>query len=216
VDLEQTELAASDAMESLGVVLEEAAAAGLSLDGQADAERLRDRLTAEVAAGLVAQARHDTTALTDAVKRLESEVEVLLDNLYAAELIVDAAVEALPTVGFQVDTDSLVQTGAHVAFDVVRTDGAVLQMRIEPAPGGARLTYEGAASDYVVERGPDGVVARCDVTEDLLERFHDELTAQGVEAGELYWEGKPSRPHRRDARLHEWAAVDPRRQDRRR
>ena len=166
---EQAASAAEEAIESLEAVLREAAAGGVQLVGQQEAERLRARLVADVAAGLVAPARHGAAALAAEVTRMEEEIEVLLDALRAAELIVDAAVEALPAVGFQVAADSIVHEGASVAFDVVRTDGAVLQMRIEPTTGGARLAYEGAASDYVLERGPDGVVARCDVTETALD-----------------------------------------------
>jgi hypothetical protein len=212
---EQVASAAEEAIESLEDVLKEAADAGVQLAGQQEAERLRARLAADVASGLVAPARHGAAALAAAVTRMEEEIEVLLDALRAAALIVDAAVEALPAVGFQVDASSIVQEGASVAFDVVRTDGAMLQMRIEPTDEGARLAYEGSASDYVLERGPDGIVARCDVTEELLERFHEELTAQGVETGELHWEGKPSRPARRAARIHNRATVDPRHRDRR-
>lgn len=208
---EKVELAAEKASASLDALVAEAEAAGVELAGQAEAQRLRERLAADLAADLVVPAQNGLAALDDIVERMEAEVETLLDDMYATELVIQAAADALPAVGFQVVRDSMVQSGASIAFQVQRTDGALVQVRIDPEDEGARLSYEGTASDYVLERGPDGIVARCDLTEQLLEQFHAELAEHGIEAGELQWEGKPTRPKLRGAKLRDRVITEGRR-----
>lgn len=197
---ERAELEVGQAGAALDAVVEEAGAAGIDLVGWPDAVRLRERIEADLASDRAESALHGAERLAAAVTELEAQVEVVLDQLQAAELIMAAAVQALPAVGFRVVEDSVTQTGGNVAFEVARADGAVIELQIEPADGGARLSYAGTASDYVIEHGPDGAVARCDITEDLLERFHDELDQEGIETDDLQWEGKPLRPSRLGAR----------------
>jgi len=196
------ELEVTLAVEAFDVVLAEAAEAQTVLPGQDRAEQTRQRLIADLAAGTVASARRGAAALTAAVAEFETSLEEVLDSLYHCELVVEAAAEALPSVGLQVLAGSVVQTGSVVAFQVARSDGAVLDLTVESVGEGARVTYDGHASDYVQTRTAEGTVAVCDLTEELLERFHDQLSVHDVEAGELQWEGKPARPDRRGAQRH--------------
>jgi hypothetical protein len=207
---EEAEVEAERAVGALEAVLAEAADAEVTLAGAERADRVREQLAADLAADRSAAAVRSAAALNAVTTELESEVEVLLDQMYATRLVVAAAVEALPAVGFSVLGDTVVQQGAAVAFQIERAGGAVLDLEVEPVDDGARLTYDGRAADYVVEPGPEGPVARCDLTEELLEQLHDELALHGVEAGELQWEGKPTRPLRRRGQAYGGAVRRPR------
>jgi len=197
--LDAVERESALAIEAFDAVLAEAADAQAVLPGQERAEATRQRLVADLAAGLVPSAQRGTVALTAAVAELEISIEEVLDAMYQTELIVEAAADALPSVGFQVLGDTVVQTGSSVAFQVARADGTVFNFNVELVAEGARVTYEGHADDYVLARTTEGPVAVCDLTENLIERFHEQLAAHDVETGELQWEGKPSRPDLRTA-----------------
>jgi hypothetical protein len=126
-------------------------------------------------------------------------------------IVVEAASAALPAAGLQVVDGSLVEGDDRVSFLARRSDGSPVELTVHAGDGrGSRLEYRVEGADTVVEHTDEGTVSHCDLTEDLLERFHVELGVQGVETDGLHWAGQPLDP-RPPARQH---AVAPARRDR--
>jgi hypothetical protein len=168
---------------------------------------MKERLQANLAAGLAKPAASGAAALTRAVEKLETFLEEWLDKIYQTRLIVDAAARALPRAGFQILPETFSSAGSDASFQVARADGTVMGVSVECINGGVRLVYNGRAADFTVEHTADGPARVCDRTEELLERLHSELGVEDVEAGQLWWEGKPERPdHRAEQRRPERAA----------
>jgi hypothetical protein len=201
---------ATKALEAFDAVLAEAAEIGIELPGQDRAEATKERLLADLSAGLTTPAAHGAAALTRAVDELESSLEEWLDKIYRTRLIVEAAAIALPRAGFQVLPETFTSTGSDASFQVARADGSVMGVSVECIDGGVRLVYDGRAADFAVEQTAEGPAAVCDRTEELLERFHSELGVQDIEAGQLWWEGKPERPDRRAEQMRPQRVAQPR------
>lgn len=176
-------------------VLADAAAAGLAV-GEESA--LRAELTAlrqEAASGNVDRWERRVAGLRDRVEAVTAATDSRLDQLDRMALIVEAASAALPAAGLRVVPDSLAERADAVVFVAERADGSPVEMTVYAGDAdGNRLEYRTAGSDIVVENGVDGEISRCDLTEELLERFHAELADQGVETDGLHWEGKPGQP----------------------
>ncbi|MGH4010562.1 MAG: hypothetical protein ACRDTH_20790 [Pseudonocardiaceae bacterium] len=204
---------ATEALDAFDAVLAEANELGVELPGQDRAEATRERLLADLSASLAKPAATGAAALTRAVEGLEASLEEWLDRLYRTRVIVEAAAEALPKVGFQIREETFTTTGSDASFQVVRADGSVMGVSIESIEGtddGVRLVYNGRAADFTVEKTADGPVAVCERTEELLERLHSELGVQDIEVGQLWWEGKPGRPPRRAEQIHREHTAQPR------
>jgi hypothetical protein len=131
-------------------------------------------------------------ALRRHVDTVTATVEARLDQLDRMAIIVEAAGTALPMAGLQVVADSLVERDDAIVFHARRSDGADIELTVHAGDGrGSRLEYRTDGRDVVVEPAADGPVSRCDLTADILERFHTELGHQGMQADGLHWEGKP-------------------------
>jgi hypothetical protein len=142
-----------------------------------------------------------------AAETVTAAVEARLDQLDRIAIVVEAASAALPAAGLQVMPGSLVESGETVSFRALRSDGNTIELTVHPGDGrGTRLEYRAEGADIVLEQTGEGETSRCDLTADLLERFHTELGAQGVEADGLHWEGKPTGP-RPPERQHAVAPV---------
>jgi hypothetical protein len=149
--------------------------------------------------------------LRTAADVVAAQVDLRLDQLDRMAIVVEAASAALPAAGLRVVDGSLAEGDDKVSFLALRSDGTPIELTVHAGDGrGSRLEYRVEGADIVVEHTGDGTVSRCDLTEDLLERFHTELGAQGVEADGLHWEGKPKEP-RPPAKQQ---AVAPARQER--
>ena len=110
--------------------------------------------------------------------------------------VVEAATIALPKAGFRVEPGSLVRNGTEVTFRALRADGTPLDIGITSAEtGDVRISYQGTGPDYMAEHTVNGTVATCDLTAQMLERFHAELSREAVETNGLSWEGKPDKHH---------------------
>lgn len=204
---------ATEALEGFEAVLAEADEIGVELPGQDRAVATKERLLADLSAGLAKPAASGAAALNKAVAELEASLEEWLDRLYRTRVIVEAAAEALPRVGFQILRETFTTTGSDASFQVARADGSVMGVSIESVEGtdgGVRLVYDGRAADFTVEQTADGAVATCDRTEELLERLHSELAVEDIETGTLSWEGKPGRPDRRTEQRRPERAAQPR------
>lgn len=198
---ERAEVTAAEAVAALDDLLAEADDAAVAVPGREELEALRQRVRSDLDTGHHEAAISDSVRITERLGELEEAVEEGIAAARSAEMIFEAATEALPEVGFRLVPSSVVGSGAGIAFTVERTDGSVLDMSIEQGADGTRLRYEGAGRDYVLRREEEGQVARCDVTADLLDTLHEGLEAHGVEVGELTWDRMPRRrPTRRRAR----------------
>jgi hypothetical protein len=194
---------ASDAARAtLREVLDEATASGAGLNGVADAERHLADLAAAVAAQDVPLALVLAGDATRAGADLERAFDLWLDQLDRAQLVSEAVARALPRAGFTIVPDSYQSQETSVTIQAKRADGSVVQMAFVPDEGrNVEIIYHADGNDFVLDQTVDGEVARCDLTEEILERFHYELAKEDVVTGELHWEGKPAtRPDARTAR----------------
>jgi hypothetical protein len=204
---------AGQAQSALRELVDEARSADASLAGDAGAEEILAALAAAVddedvprALSLAAQARQ-------AAIRLEREFDGWLDQLDRAQLVFEAVTRALPRAGFTILADSYAVSGVNVTVRAERSDGSVVQLAVVPdEANGVEIAYHADGTDFVVEQTAHGEVARCDLTEEILERFHVELAAEDVVTGELRWEGKPAtRPDAREAKKY-WKPTSQSRQ----
>jgi hypothetical protein len=174
-------------------VLGEARAAGASLNGAAEAEQLLAGLAVAATAGDVAQARQLCAKAQQASRQLERDFDRWLDQLDRAQLVFDAVAKALPKAGLQILPGTYQAQGTGASVRAERADGSSVQLTVVPDPAdGVQIVYHADGADFVVEQAPDGEVATCDRTEEMLERFHAALAAENVKTGELYWRGKPA------------------------
>ncbi|MGC5052852.1 hypothetical protein ACLQ2S_15525 [Micromonospora sp. DT48] len=186
---ESDELAAQ-----LSTVLADAAAAGVTVDGAAELRAAVAGLR-RTATGNTDYWERQVAGLRERIKQVAVATDARLDQLDRMALIVEAASAALPAAGLRVVPDSLTERADAVVFLAERADGSAVELTVHAGDGsGNRLEYRTDGSDTVVERTVDGQSSRCDLTEELLERFHTELAGQGVEADGLHWEGKPAIP----------------------
>ena len=193
---------AAAAASELRAVLDEAADAELDLAGAGGASELLARLEAAAGAGDVPLARSLTGQARHAGEDLVADFDRKLDQLERARLVLEAVAKALPKAGLRLVGGSDRFDGTTTSFRVLRADGAPLDVAVVPDDAdGVQIEYRADGADFVVTQTADGEAAECPSTEDLIGRFHDELTAWGVSAGELLWEGKPGyRPDRRQER----------------
>lgn len=193
---------ADAARSAVAELLAEAAAAQVDLASAAAAEQLLAALASAVAASDVAGAGAHSARLRQAGQELESEFDRALDQLDRAQLVFDAVARALPRAGFTVLADSYAAQGANVSIRAERADGSAVQLAVVPGQGNdVEIVYHADGTDFTVQQTADGEIARCDLTQEILERFHAELAAEDVAAGELRWSGKPTtRPDAREAR----------------
>jgi hypothetical protein len=187
---------------ALVTVLKEAQAAGASLDGATEAEQLLARLAAVASAGDVAQARDLCAKAQQATRELERNFDRWLDELDRAQLVFDAVARALPKAGLHILADSYRTQGTAVSVRTERADGSSVQLTVLPdTTDGVQIVYRADGTDFVVQQAADGELATCDLTEEMLERFHAALAAENVKTGELHWRGKPTtRPDAAQAR----------------
>jgi hypothetical protein len=135
------------------------------------------------------QGRLDT--LRRAADEVAAQIDVRLDQLDRMAIVIEAASAALPAAGLEVVDGSLVEGDDSVSFLARRSDGSPIELTVHAGDGrGSRLEYRAENADVVV----DAAGSRCDLTEELLERFHTELGVQGVETDGLHWAGKPNEP----------------------
>ncbi|MFG1917491.1 hypothetical protein [Micromonospora sp. NPDC048898] len=175
--------------------LADAAAAGVQVAEESALRAELSGLRHEAASGNVDRWEQHVAGLRDRVEAVTAATDERLDQLDRMALIVEAASAALPAAGLRVVPNSLAERPDAVVFVAERADGSPVEMTVYAGDtDGTRLEYRTAGSDIVVENAVDGVVSRCDLTEDLLERFHAELADQGVAADGLHWEGKPGQP----------------------
>jgi hypothetical protein len=178
---------------SLMAVLDEARAAGASLNGAAQAEQLLARLASAAAAGEVAQALDLCAKVQQASRHLERDFDRWLDQLDRAQLVFDAVAKALPKAGLQILPGTYLAQGTGASIRAKRADGSSVHLTVVPdTADGVQIVYHADGADFVVEQAADGEVATCDRTEQMLERFHAALAAENVKTGELHWRGKPT------------------------
>jgi hypothetical protein len=192
------------ARSAVTAVLSEARSADVELDGTADAERLLTRLAAAVDAQDVALASSLAAELRRAGQDLERSFDGWLDQLDRAQLVFDAVTRALPRAGFTIMADTYAAEGTGARVRAKRSDGSSVLLSVVPGPGDrVEIVYHADGTDFVLEQTADGEIARCDLTEEILERFHTELAAEDVEAGELRWQDKPTtRPPAKEAKAY--------------
>lgn len=194
----------------LAVVLTDAEAAGVAVTGTAE---LRAEVTALRGEGDADLSRRERrlAELRRRVEAVTADVDARLDQLERMAVIVEAASAALPAAGLRVVPGSLAERDASVVFLAQRADGSAIELTVHAGDDqGDRLEYRSDGVDTVVETSPDGTVSRCDLTEELLERFHTQLDRQGVTADGLHWEGKPRRPRPPARQARERAGHDDR------
>jgi hypothetical protein len=187
--------AVSDELTSrLSVVLSEAESAGVRVqdaDIRAEAAALRE----EKDGAHISRWEQRIAKLREQVEVVTADIDERLDQLERTAMVVEAASAALPAAGLLVVPDSLVEKDGAFTFLARRSDGATVELTVY---GGdlrsSRLEYRTDGSDTVVEHSADGQISRCDLTEELLERFHEQLDRLGVHTDGLHWQGKPERP----------------------
>ncbi|NBE84907.1 hypothetical protein [Micromonospora rubida] len=195
----------------LAVVLTDAEAAGVAVTGAAELRAEVADLRGERDAGNLSRWEHRADGLRRRVEAVTADVDARLDQLERMAVIVEAASAALPAAGLRVVPGSLAERDATVVFLAQRADGSAIELTVHADDGrGDRLEYRSDGIDTVVETSPDGGTSRCDLTEELLERFHVELDRQGVTADGLHWEGKPGQPRPPARQARERAGHDDR------
>jgi hypothetical protein len=180
---------------ALRAALADAAEAGVEVPDHADLTTAVTQLGAERDGRNIARWQHRVDGLRRSTEELTARVDAHLDRLDRMAIIVEAATAALPKAGLRVVPHSLDHRADAVSLRAERADGSGIELTVHAGDGrGSRLEYLADGTDTVVETTPDGEVRRCDLTEQLLERFHDELGRQGVRADGLHWHGKPEGP----------------------
>jgi hypothetical protein len=196
---------------SLGAALDDAERNGIEVPDRAALREGLAALAAESDGAHVSRWQERLSRLRGAAEDVAAQVDLRLDQLDRMAIVVEAASAALPAAGLQVVDGSLAEKPDRVSFLARRSDGSPIELTVHAGDGrGSRLEYRVEGADVVVERTGEGAVSRCALTEELLERFHTELGAQGVQADGLQWEGKPQQP-RPPAKQQ---AVAPARQER--
>jgi hypothetical protein len=180
---------------ALGAALADADGAGLEVPERADLTTAVTQVEAERDGRNVARWQHRVDGLRRTTEELTARVDAHLDRLDRMAIIVEAATAALPKAGLRVVPNSLDHRADAVSLRAERADGRAIELTVHAGDGrGSRLEYRAEGAETVVETTPDGEVRRCDLTEQLLENFHEQLGRQGVRASGLYWHGKPDRP----------------------
>ncbi|WP_327270187.1 hypothetical protein OG233_27630 [Streptomyces sp. NBC_01218] len=199
----------SEVRDRLGVVagaVGEAAAEARALDGAELAERMEAALnavTTPLAAGAVAEALTAVAALED----LLAGTEVLLDEMHVADRrrmdLAQALQDAMIGEGFAFTGGEQRAGGLLLSFE--RPSGATYRTTITTEDGGAPVLVYQVDGEPDVTFPPDPESARCDRTEDLLERVHETIVeGRGFVPGELTWQGKPRRPDGRPQAAEDW------------
>ncbi|HEY0023414.1 MAG TPA: hypothetical protein VGB24_10905 [Longimicrobium sp.] len=159
---------------------------------EAAAGSLSQQLEAEAFEALVmgeASLRGELAAAT-------AEVEEWLDRRARRETVLAALAEALPSLGFSIDPRSLDLAPPGEELTVLRAyraGGGELGVTVGHDPeGGNEIYYEMEGFPHQEQRAGGTVVKTCDELEGLLETLHSAVRGQGVEVGELDWEGKPA------------------------
>lgn len=135
-------------------------------------------------------------ALRAELAAITSRVEAWLERRARRETIMTVIAEALPELGFSVDPRSLdarVEGEELTVLRAYRASGGELQVQVGHDPAGREEVYydtEGFPHREQVVNG--SVVRTCDELEGLLTGLHEVVRGQGVELGELEWEGKPA------------------------
>ena len=203
---------AAPACSDLRELVAEARSAGASLASVTGAEEILTALASAVEAEEVPRALSLAAQARQAATGLEREFDGWLDQLDRARLVFEAVTRALPRAGFTIQADSYAVVGTSVTIKAERSDGSVVELAVVPGEAnGAEIVYHADATDFVVEQTADGEVARCDLTQEILERFHTELATEDVVTGELHWEGKPTtRPDEEKAQRYWQSGSRPR------
>lgn len=195
----------------LAAVLTDAEAAGVAVAEAAELRAEVADLRGELDAGNLSRWEHRVDGLRRRVEAVTADVDARLDQLERMAVIVEAASAALPAAGLRVVPGSLAERDSTVVFVAQRADGSAIELTVYAGDGrGNRLEYRSDGVDTIVETSPDGETFRCDLTEELLERFHTQLGRQGVAAEGLHWEGKPGQPRPPAGQARERAGHDDR------
>lgn len=145
----------------------------------------------------------EETAAAEPALRVELEaatarVEDWLERRARRETVLAALAEALPALGFSVDPRSLslaVPGEELTVLRAYRAAGGELEVKVGHDPGGGEeIYYDMAGFPHQAEVVGGTKVKTCDELEGLLETLHASVRDQGVELGELDWDGKPPRP----------------------
>jgi hypothetical protein len=179
----------------LTAVLDDAEAAGIAIPDVGRVKAAISDLRGEADGQHTARWEQRIAGLRRSTEEVTAHVDARLDQLERMTIIVEAASAALPASGLRVVPGSLQEQDGSVTFLAARTDGTPITLTVYAGDGrGTRLEYDTGGGDTVVETSVDGEIRRCDLTEQLLERFHTELDRQGVRTDGLHWAGKPERP----------------------
>ncbi len=198
--VESDELAAR-----LAAVLVDAETARVAVAGAAELRAEVTELRGRSDGGNVTRWEQRAAELRRRIETVTADLDAHLDRMERMAIIVEAASAALPAAGLRVVPDSLAERDDAVVFVAERADGSAIELTVHADHGnGNRLEYRVDGADTVVETSVDGETSRCDLTEELLERFHTQLDRQGVATDGLHWVGKSGepRPPARQARTN--------------
>ncbi|MFJ6466550.1 hypothetical protein ACIQM0_37025 [Streptomyces sp. NPDC091387] len=199
----------TEARDRLGVVagaVREAAAEARALDGPELAERMEAALSAvttPLAAGAAAEALTAVAALED----LLAGTEVLLDEMHVADKrrmdLAQALQDAMIGEGFAFTGGE--QRAGDLLLSFERPSGSTYRTTITTEDGGAPVLVYQIDGEPDITFRPDPEGARCDRTEDLLERVHEAIVeGHGFVPGQITWQGKPRRPDGRPQAAQDW------------
>lgn len=197
-ELAEARRRAERAAAALADVLDEVRLAGADLRGVRETKAALEQHARDLDSGRIERAADATPILERAAETLSRNLEEWQSRMERIGQIVQAAASALPRAGLQITPGSYQRDGDTVSFQASRGDGSAVGVVVQPnGDQGARIRYQAPGTDFVIDQQTG--TATCDRTEELLEKFHRELARDGVETGELRWEGKPSRPDARTA-----------------
>jgi hypothetical protein len=182
------------AIETLTGILDELDAAEATLEGAGSAAETLRLLHDASDAGDVHKAHRLTADAEAAGTSLNAAFEQWLVEQDRTALIIEAMREALPAAGLKVDDGSFQFVGSGGRFVARDAGQRTVEIAVLHDKEGSQIVYHADGRDFTVEHTAQGEVSRCDLTEELLGRFHGELAKQEVETGELFWQGKPGAP----------------------
>lgn len=199
----------SEVRDRLGVVagaVGEAAAEARALDGAELAERMEAALnavTTPLAAGAVAEALTAVAALEDLLMRHRSAPGRDACGGQAPHGPGAGPAGCHDRRGLRLHGGEQRAGGLLLSFE--RPSGATYRTTITTEDGGAPVLVYQVDGEPDVTFPPDPESARCDRTEDLLERVHETIVeGRGFVPGELTWQGKPRRPDGRPQAAEDW------------
>lgn len=131
--------------------------------------------------------------LTDRLREVESELDSAIERISARREMLGSIVDALPTLGFAVDPESLSETSeGRIGIHAHRRTGELLAVVVEDTRRGEfrvnYLRHTGTTGSFALDR------SSCSSLSGIAEQLNDSMRDSGFEAGNVTWDGDTRPP----------------------